>query len=138
MSTATTAAPPAKTAEPVKAATPAPVAKPVEAAPAAPKPWEMPAVDIGDLVWWYADGKRGDRPSVAIVTAIGMQSLNLNVISPMHYQFSIRDGVRHLDDPRSKQIERVECGAWEHRPQHLRLQSLEALVSRMAKDLNYQ
>lgn len=136
MSTTTTPQPaqPAKTNPALP--TP-PAAKPVEAPAAVPNPWEAP-VAIGDIVWWYADGKRGDRPSVAIVTAIGMQSLNLNVISPMHYQFAIKDGVRHVDDPRTKANDKVENGGWEHRPQHLRLQALEALVSRMAKDLNYQ
>lgn len=78
----------------------------------------LPRVDVGDVVHWYPTGVSSEQPLAAIVTGIGLggQTLNLNVLDPYSYNLRIRDGVRHLTDPRCKEVEFREYGAWDLTP----------------------
>ncbi len=86
---------------------------------------------LGQIVFWYPHGVRTGAPHVAIVTGVAVKSLNLNILSPMSYNFLIRDGVRHMSDPDAKKPELLECGAWEHTPDTLRAVELERMVAAM-------
>jgi hypothetical protein len=89
----------------------------------------MPHVEIGDMVIWYPDGVRANNSEemahAAIVTKIGYDSLNLNVCSPSSYNFMIRDGVRHLDDPKAVHPDLRSQGGWDFTPATKRLKLME-------------
>lgn len=82
----------------------------------------LPKVELGDLVQWFPGGNENTVPHVGIVTAIGTQGmLCVNLFNHNSSGVHPRDGVRHISDPRRKQIEFQENGAWAHLPQHTRL-----------------
>lgn len=89
----------------------------------------MPHAEIGDMVIWYPDGVRANNNEemahAAIVTKIGYETLNLNVCSPSSYNFMIRDGVRHLDDPKAVHPDLRSQGGWDYTPAHKRLKFME-------------
>lgn len=91
-----------------------------------------PQVEIGQMVIWHPDAeKKIIDPKdfqFGFVTAIGMNSLNINIFSPRSYNMTIKDGVRHIDDPLCRRQERGDEGAWEHTPATKRLQVLTAKV----------
>lgn len=74
-----------------------------------------PYVEVGMSVLWYPDGTpRNGQP--AIVSDLGMDSVCLNIITPSNYNFIIRDGVRHVDDPQARSQDMMDTGAWDHTP----------------------
>lgn len=78
--------------------------------------------EIGDTVLWHPDGDRSPQPYAAVVTAIGMESINVNIFDPFSYNLRIKDGVRHIDDPKAKHEATRDSGAWEHTPKTKRLE----------------
>ena len=82
------------------------------------KSYKMPKVHQGQVVLWYDGGDRGGEPSAAIVTRVGDETVNVSVISPDCYNFRIRDGVRHLDDPHDRRSRhddvRDHPGCWDY------------------------
>lgn len=88
----------------------------------------MPAVEIGDIVRWFPSADRSaestDQGYVGIVTKVGIETLNINVFSPASYNCWIKDGVRHMSDPKCQHPELRAQGGWEHTPQTLRLHKL--------------
>lgn len=78
--------------------------------------YRMPFVEDGMMVHWYPDGDSRHQPHIAIVSAIGQDSVCVNIIMPNSYNFMIRDGARHVSDPRIKDAERRESGAWDYTP----------------------
>jgi hypothetical protein len=83
---------------------------------AKPKPYRQPYAEIGMSVLWYPDGDSRQQPHPAIVTAVGTDSLCVNIMAPNNYNFMIRDGARHVTDARIKEAERREAGAWDYTP----------------------
>lgn len=73
----------------------------------------MPAVERGQVVWWYPDGDTNQIPIPAIVAGKNPRSVNLNIIDENSYNFRCRDGVRHRSDPDSRIAEVREQGVWE-------------------------
>jgi hypothetical protein len=91
-----------------------------------------PEVRLGDVVYWYEQAdrpfeekgnQRGDSRRIAIVSRMGFtdeshptrpDSIELNVFDPNMHNQMLRTGVRHIDDPRARQVELRENGAWEH------------------------
>lgn len=85
---------------------------------------ESPALktaEIGDVVYWYPDGDVDARPHAAIVTAIGLNALTLNIIGPDARTFRVEDGVHHISDPYSRRVETRDAGGWDHTPRTKRL-----------------
>lgn len=76
----------------------------------------MPTVSLGDVILWYPDGDINQEPQPAIVSNIGGDTINVNIISPTSYNFLIRDGVRHVSDPRRRGPEVRDSGAWDYTP----------------------
>lgn len=92
-------------------------------------------IEKGDIVYWYPGGVVTQDPHPAIVTAIGYDSLNLNICEPQSYNFHVRDGVRHVDDKRAKQVELQEAGGWDYTPRHKRFLVLEKQVNDLLAEL---
>jgi hypothetical protein len=80
------------------------------------KVYRMPFVEIGMSVLWYPDGDTGHQPHPAFITAVGQDSVCVNIMAPNNYNFMIRDGARHVSDSRIKEAERKEAGAWDYTP----------------------
>lgn len=92
----------------------------------------VPQVAVGDPVHWFPDGRVGSPPQGAFVTAIGVSGmLCLNILDPSSYNFRIRDGVRHIKDPRARPAEFQENGAWDLAPAGKRLLDMEKKVAQL-------
>ncbi len=94
---------------------------------------KVPETDLGQMVYWYPHGAKTNSPHAAFVTKRGHDSVCLAILHPNSHNFTIRDGVRHVSDPRVKQVEFLESGGWDHTPATLRLQKLEEIVARLSK-----
>jgi len=88
------------------------------------KSYEMPAVEVGDIVTWFPTGAKSNDGLPAIVTKVNPRSVALSVFSLNTYNLLLRDGVRHVGDPTARQTEIMESGAWDLKTD-LRRQSLE-------------
>jgi hypothetical protein len=88
------------------------------------KELRMPFVELNMSVLWYPDGDSRQQPHPAFVTAVGHDSVCVNIMAHNSYNFLIRDGVRHVSDPRIKDAERRESGAWDYTPFVKRLLAL--------------
>jgi hypothetical protein len=86
---------------------------------------EKPQVELGEVVWWYEDGSPDQAPQPAVVTGIGQQALNLNIISPDLHNMRLRDGVLWLGDPRCGTAHMREGGGWDLTPSGRRLREME-------------
>lgn len=84
----------------------------------------VPPPEIGDVVLWYQEGDPDSPPFAAHVTAIGLDSLTLNIMDPSVRNYSIKDGVRHISDPYCRRAETKDAGGWEYRPKDLALLKL--------------
>lgn len=84
---------------------------------------------------WFPHGVRANAPHIGFVTKLGHDSVCLSILHPNNHNFMIRDGVRHVSDPRTRQVELAEQGAWEHTPATLRLQKLEEIVGKLSSVL---
>lgn len=80
------------------------------------KVFKPPFVEIGLQVYWYPDGDSRQQPHLAFVTGVGQDTVCVNIVAPNSYSFMIRDGARHVSDPRIKEAERREAGAWDYTP----------------------
>jgi hypothetical protein len=92
------------------------------------KTWMQPPVGIGDVVLWLPDGDADLTPCAAIVTAKFPRSVDLAVIGPNQYNFLVRQGVRHCDDPEKNQEETMKEGLWAYTPDRKKLDMLLAQV----------
>ncbi len=102
------------------------------------KPFTMPKVPIGKLVYWYHGADKNQEPLTAIVTQVGFENLGLSVIKPSTYNMYVVDGVRHVDDPRARENEFQESGGWQLMPldnEILRLRTEVSLLQRQFLEL---
>lgn len=72
--------------------------------------------EIGDIVNFYQEGDVDSPPHPAVVTASGFDTLTLNIMAPDLKNFSIKDGVHHISDPRCRRVETRDNGGWDHTP----------------------
>lgn len=96
-----------------------------EAVATTPKPDLTRVAELGDVVLWYPDGDRDAPPHPAIVTAMGHNSLALNIIGPDNKNFRVVDGVHHITDPYCRRTETRDSGGWGHTPRTLRAMQLQ-------------
>jgi hypothetical protein len=96
-------------------------------------------LQVGMLVNWYADGDPNQDPLPAMVTRVGIDSCCVNIFDCASYNMRIRDGVRHLTNPRCRREELRESGAWDFTPLHLSMvrciTNLLARVEHMERQL---
>ncbi len=86
---------------------------------------------VGDVVLWYSGSNKSLDPIAAVVTRAesGTSTVNLSLIDENNTSLLIRDGVRHLDDPRSRTEHGRKNGAWDFTPRDRLLdQLLEQLL----------
>lgn len=81
----------------------------------------LKTAEIGDIVLWFPDGDIDAPPHPAVVTALGLRALTLNILGPDIKTFRILDGVHHITDPYCRRIETREAGGWDHTPRTKRL-----------------
>ena len=67
-----------------------------------PKPWTMPYVDRGEIVWWCESPSPDGGECGAIVTNLGLRTVDLFIFAPGQGMPIIKQGVYHVDDPRGK------------------------------------
>ncbi len=74
--------------------------------------FDPPEALLGDTVFWFPGGSVNEPPEVAVVAAVGHDALALSIFSPYVDRMVLKDGVRHVDDPRAKSVELREAGGW--------------------------
>jgi N-acyl-D-aspartate/D-glutamate deacylase len=80
--------------------------------------------EIGQVVLWYPEGDAGAPPHPAVVTAVGLSALTLNVMGPDYRNFDVKSGVHPLSSPEARKESALEAGAWGFTPRDLRLDAL--------------
>lgn len=100
----------------------------------ATKGYEMPVVDVGDIVTWFPTGAKSNEGLPAIITKVHPRTVALSVFSLNTYNLLLRDGVRHVGDPAARQTELMESGAWDHTAAHYRLLAMEEMVKELHLD----
>lgn len=95
--------------------------------------WTPPEVQIGDIVWWFPDQADDQRPYAAIVSSVGVRSVALHVVVQNTYNFIVRDGVRHKDDPSVRDHDISENGLWTHTQRTEELAELREALYRLNK-----
>jgi hypothetical protein len=88
---------------------------------------------VGDVVHWFPGSDRNQEPKAAVVSKAGATALCVNVIDSGTFNFLIRDGVRHVDDPRSRTEEGRKSGAWDFTPRDKKLDELLETLPETAK-----
>lgn len=96
------------------------------------KEFVQPKVKKGNIVKWF---KGGDRNlwCPAIVTSVGTKTVSLSIIMDGRPTFMPQDGIRHVDDPESRDFEFAEYGAWDHSDETKELASLRDEMTRLMK-----
>lgn len=74
-----------------------------------------PAARLGDMVLWFPGGDPSQAPHVGLVTAVGLDALDINTFAPSMVACTPREGARHISDPRARSVELQEAGGWMHR-----------------------
>lgn len=93
-------------------------------------------VNPGEPVLWYPDADEHQEPVPAFVTRVGHGSiLSVAILGPGYHNFMVREGVRHLRDPRAKDVEKRESGAWDYGWLHKRLQHVHNSMRELWKVL---
>lgn len=74
--------------------------------------------EVGDVVHWFSGSKKDQAPIAAVVTRadLGSSTLNLSLFDQNNQTMLIRDGVRHVDDPRSRTDHARQIGGWDFTP----------------------
>lgn len=92
--------------------------------------FKMPAVELGDTVFWHLDGDDSVSPTAAIVTELGEQGISLAIVPPGTYNVQPRSGVPHCDDPRVRQMLDHDVGCWQHRDEFEKKQKAKKITER--------
>lgn len=93
--------------------------------------YEMPEVEIGDVVRFWPDGQRNkSRGELGSCFSISQNGRNINIRILSSGQ--ARYGVRHIDDPRLNDNQEMRAeGAWEHGTTYLKIKALEEKVAKL-------
>lgn len=82
------------------------------------QPWTMPEARLGDVVWWSESPVEDGGQSAAIVSRVGLRTLDLFVFGYGQGLPMIKTGVPHREDPRVK-VEEIDPsyypGCWWNR-----------------------
>lgn len=84
-------------------------------------------VEVGDSVQWVpSDGDNRHTGLAAVVTEVGSSGvLSLAVFLPRFQGVQVKQGVRHVSDPRAKDPRSAAAGCWRHgRAQAMVLQEI--------------
>lgn len=98
--------------------------------------YKMPEVEPGMFVYWYPGGEKSRIPHTAIVTALGFDSLCLSIVDQNSHNLLIRDGVRHMDDPRARATEMFENGGWDYTKLHKRFEAMGFCLAATEKEVD--
>lgn len=108
--------------------------KPKIEEPEKPK-YVMPEVEVGDVVLWHDSGE-AEPTAMALVQAVGTETLSLAVSGEGYQNFLVKSGVRHKDHPNKEIVRQTGEGVWTHRPGYLKLlERLAFLEAAIVKDL---
>jgi len=95
--------------------------------------YRMPKISVGDRISFNPDPHQ-EIPQSGIVTAVGQETICVNLFARDTYTMPVRDGVRHISDPKSKLQHNLESGLWDYLPQEKamekRLAAIEAALAR--------
>ena len=96
--------------------------------------YEMPAVQLGDWVYYYAH--EGAEPATALVQKVGRGTVVLWVVSP-GYGGVEKPSVHHKNDPRMADYpEWKSYGTWDYQPSKLAILSEKvALLEKKVAEL---
>ena len=95
--------------------------------------YQMPAVSLGDWVYFYAH--ENADPTIALVSKVGRRALELWAISP-GYGGADKPSVHHKDDPGFNEFPAwKETGAWERCPDDPRISILSERVALLEKKI---
>jgi hypothetical protein len=81
----------------------------------------------------YYLGGNTRSPIAAKITQVDGNSVVVNCFHPNNYNCTIRDGVRHVSDPRTKDHEKIENGLWDYTPHYKRLLALHRTIDELQK-----
>lgn len=92
-----------------------------------------PKVQIGDMVYWYADPLSPHHPAMGWVCVNpGTMTLSILVFTESS-GFIEKPSVRHRDDPGlHENPEWRQWGCWEYAPQTAQLKKLDGMMSQIA------
>jgi hypothetical protein len=91
------------------------------------QPYVMPRPTVGFCVWYPA--RTGYDPVPAIITQVGIGSLNLTVWPPDNRGGLPTDGVRHISDPSVDKMTGYAAGVWDFSDDTKKLHALEKSVA---------
>ena len=87
--------------------------------------FDMPVVQIGQIVLWHPDTANPAEACPAIVTRVFTDSVSLSVLRHDRNFLEPIDGVRHKDDPQTHRLELRDYGGWSHTSATLETQKLQ-------------
>ncbi len=91
--------------------------------PAPPKEWQMPTVEVGQLVLWTWN-RSAERPSVGIVTAVGRETVNLSLHTENTKDHVFKTGVRNENDPFLQRSPEHDGGVWKLTPRDIAINAM--------------
>lgn len=97
--------------------------------------YQMPAVEVGQVVWWYPDANQQTRPAAAVVTQVSGRNIDLNVLNRDRVGCDCRDGVMHLADPRAREYH-AGSGAWDYTARDKELAELKKTVESLLRTVD--
>lgn len=84
--------------------------------------FQIPYVEMGMTVNWHPDPEAAPIP--AIVTMVGNDTINVNVIHQDLANFVVKSGCRHRKDPRNIRSDDRDSGFWSHTPFMMKVMTL--------------
>ena len=98
--------------------------------------FEMPEVEIGQIVLWYHGGQRSSPPAAAMVLAVYKERIDLQIFAVPGVHAYIpgpgKRGVRHMADPATRANEKSEDGCWEHTTWTKKIQAMLEATAELA------
>lgn len=74
--------------------------------------FKQPAVEVGMPVCWFPYGDNANGVFPGIVLQVAHETVTLACFTPDNRNHFVKEGVRHMTDPRAKQAELREQGGW--------------------------
>ncbi len=89
----------------------------------------MPVPSVGFCLWYPA--KQGYAPIPAIITQVGVSSVNLTVWPPDNRGGLPKDGVRHISDPSVEKQAGYDQGVWDFTDETKRQHEIAAKLAQL-------
>jgi hypothetical protein len=93
------------------------------------------SVKVGDIVYWYVDMDPNMAPQAAVVTHVGLDSVDLSAFAPDLLSLRTRTNVRHVKDPRPKNEDITSAGGWDWMPDRHRSWAMEQRIRALEEQL---